>query len=111
MKVGIYTSNHCQYFPLRVSSVLTLSLRTSQHQHGWWELFGQEGLTHLQGSCTPRRGGCLLPAPTTGPGSSCPWFWGSEPPEWGSRDRVMLCLPSSDHVCWLSWALTSMVET
>lgn len=34
MKVGIYTSNHCQYFPLRISSVLTLSLRTSQHQHG-----------------------------------------------------------------------------
>lgn len=66
MKVGIYTSNHCQYFPLRVSSVLTLSLRTSQHQHGWQELFGQEGLTHHQGRCAPRRGGHLLPLPPQG---------------------------------------------
>lgn len=101
MKVGIYTSNHCQYFPQRVSSVLTLSLRTPQHQQGWLELFGQEGLPHLQGSCTPRTGGCLLPAPTTGPGSSCP-----SSGDLSSRDGVQLCLPSSSLV--LSWTLRSM---
>lgn len=63
MKVGIYTSNHCRCFPLRVSSALTLSLRTSQHQHGWRECFGQEGFPHVQGSCTPgtRAASCLHP--------------------------------------------------